>query len=203
MMERWQGMMMGYDPELPPAYKRVNWLQSAGTGQYIETSLTSTYKYRIRIKTTESSTPTGSYGYFGWFATGSQNEMQTWASGGTATLKAVHGTDNATYDVGYPLDGVFEADGAKVTCNGYTHTGNAVPPDVGIEFCLFGYKRANGTVNSLGSCRIYSATFWTSGGTMTANYIPCIRGSDSKPGMYDTVSKTFLTNSGTGELTYG
>ena len=32
------------------------------------------------------------------------------------------------------------------------------------------------------------------------NLIPCIRKSDSKPGMYDMVSKTFYTNAGTGEF---
>lgn len=31
-----------------------------------------------------------------------------------------------------------------------------------------------------------------------SNLIPCRRKSDNKPGMWDTVSKTFLTNSGTG-----
>lgn len=35
------------------------------------------------------------------------------------------------------------------------------------------------------------------------NLIPCYRKSDSKPGMYDTVSKTFYTNSGTGEFLVG
>lgn len=34
----------------------------------------------------------------------------------------------------------------------------------------------------------------------TINLIPCVRKSDSKPGMYDTVSKTFFTNAGTGEF---
>lgn len=35
------------------------------------------------------------------------------------------------------------------------------------------------------------------------NLIPCYRKSDNKPGMYDTVSKTFYTNSGTGEFLVG
>lgn len=37
-------------------------------------------------------------------------------------------------------------------------------------------------------------------GVVVQNLIPCVRKSDSKPGMYDTVSKTFYTNSGTGEF---
>lgn len=38
------------------------------------------------------------------------------------------------------------------------------------------------------------------GNRLTGNFIPCVRKADSKPGMYDTVSKTFYTNAGTGEF---
>ena len=47
--------------------------------------------------------------------------------------------------------------------------------------------------------RLYSLVF-KNGGSISANYVPCVRKSDSKPGMYDTVSKTFYTNAGTGEF---
>ena len=43
--------------------------------------------------------------------------------------------------------------------------------------------------------KIYSIEF-----VGKAKFIPCVRKSDSKPGMYDTVSKTFYTNAGTGEF---
>ena len=36
-----------------------------------------------------------------------------------------------------------------------------------------------------------------------ANYIPCYRKSDNKPGMYDIVSNKFFTNAGTGEFLVG
>lgn len=35
------------------------------------------------------------------------------------------------------------------------------------------------------------------------DFIPCYRKSDRKPGMYDTVTKQFFTNSGTGEFILG
>lgn len=41
------------------------------------------------------------------------------------------------------------------------------------------------------------------GGSKIIDLIPCYRKSDSKPGMYDTVTNTFFTNSGTGEFTVG
>ena len=40
-------------------------------------------------------------------------------------------------------------------------------------------------------------------GDLIQNFIPCYRKSDSKPGMYDTVTKTFYTNAGTGEFLVG
>ena len=49
------------------------------------------------------------------------------------------------------------------------------------------------------SCNTYSVRILKSG-AIIRNFIPCVRKSDSKPGMYDTVSKTFYTNAGTGEF---
>ena len=40
-------------------------------------------------------------------------------------------------------------------------------------------------------------------GNEEANFIPCYRKSDRKPGMYDLVTKTFFTNAGTGEFIVG
>ena len=40
-------------------------------------------------------------------------------------------------------------------------------------------------------------------GDLIQNLIPCYRKSDNEPGMYDTVSKTFFTNSGTGTFLVG
>ena len=37
-------------------------------------------------------------------------------------------------------------------------------------------------------------------GDVVLELLPCVRKSDSKPGMYDTVSKTFYTNAGSGEF---
>ena len=50
--------------------------------------------------------------------------------------------------------------------------------------------------------RIYYAKY-LSGGALEAELIPCYRKSDEEIGMYDTVSKTFFTNSGTGTFLKG
>ena len=50
--------------------------------------------------------------------------------------------------------------------------------------------------------QIYSLTF-KENDIVSANFIPCYRKSDKVAGMYDTVSNTFYTNSGTGEFITG
>ena len=47
--------------------------------------------------------------------------------------------------------------------------------------------------------RLYGLKMRTNG-VPIRNFIPCVRKADSKPGMYDTVTKTFYTNAGTGEF---
>ena len=54
----------------------------------------------------------------------------------------------------------------------------------------------------IGSVRIYYFKIWDDG-VLARNLIPCYRKSDNEPGMYDTVSKTFYTNSGTGTFLVG
>ena len=49
---------------------------------------------------------------------------------------------------------------------------------------------------SIYSCKLYDGT------AIVRDMIPCIRISDSKPGMYDLVGRQFYTNSGTGEFDY-
>ena len=49
--------------------------------------------------------------------------------------------------------------------------------------------------------KIYECKIWDNN-ALIRDYIPVLRNSDNKPGMYDRVTKTFFTNQGTGEFTY-
>jgi hypothetical protein len=50
--------------------------------------------------------------------------------------------------------------------------------------------------------RIYNAVI-SKDNEIVADFVPCYRKSDNKPGMYDLVTGTFFTNAGTGEFLYG
>lgn len=58
-----------------------------------------------------------------------------------------------------------------------------------------------GDYERFSSMKLYSFKMWE-GNTPVRDMIPCIRKSDSKPGMYDLVGRTFYTNAGTGEFLY-
>ena len=64
---------------------------------------------------------------------------------------------------------------------------------------LFGF---NWSSISLGSFKFYNCKLWDNG-ILIRNFIPVVRKSDSKPGMYDRVNDVFYTNQGTGaDFTY-
>ena len=59
--------------------------------------------------------------------------------------------------------------------------------------------KGNGSLIYYSACRIYSFKIWRSG-TLLMHLVPAIRMSDFEAGMYDKVSDTFFTNSGTGKF---
>ena len=185
--------IMMQDPELPPKYKRIKYLQSTG-GQYILTPLTNIYGYRIKIKTEEYAG--NSRGYYGWWNSASQNNLQSYDVGGH-TFIVTFGSNNAVNRLGLIVDGEIIVNGTSISYGNMQFTTNTVPPDINVRFALFGYNRSTGVVNADGACRIYYAKFFDNNGNIIGNFIPAIR-NDSTLGMYDTVTKQFYTNQGTG-----
>lgn len=55
----------------------------------------------------------------------------------------------------------------------------------------------------VGFCGRIFACKISKGITIIADYVPCYRKADNKPGMYDLISQSFLTNQGTGEFLVG
>ena len=67
---------------------------------------------------------------------------------------------------------------------------------------IFGESMGNESVERANGYTLYRYTL-SEGGKDVRNMIPVIRLSDNKPGLYDTVSKCFFTNKGTGEFEVG
>lgn len=69
----------------------------------------------------------------------------------------------------------------------------------GAKCVCFGARNTSGNAFQLYKGKLYSLKVYK-GEIMLGNFVPCIRKADDKPGMYDTVTKTFYTNAGTGEF---
>lgn len=67
---------------------------------------------------------------------------------------------------------------------------------------LFARNDGNGSKGDAGRTRIYSAAIFENG-IMVRNYVPCKRMRDNVFGMYDKITKSFYTNSGSGTFSPG
>ena len=56
----------------------------------------------------------------------------------------------------------------------------------------------SGSLSNAGSMRIYGLTVKDSSNNVIRDFVPVKRNSDSKPGMFETVTQTFLTNAASG-----
>ena len=66
---------------------------------------------------------------------------------------------------------------------------------------IFAFNNMGSILARSVGCKMYYFKIWDNN-ALIRDYIPVIRNSDNKPGMYDRVTKTFFTNQGTGEFTY-
>jgi len=196
---------------LPSSYQKVEYIQSTGT-QYILFN---------SILSGDSETRT-QYSFDIEFA------FDSWKSSYATNIFAGFSTDSGSW-LGY-LNGVLaigiggssgqyfgDLDTSKHSYQFYYDSGvcNVVRDDettisraLSVQnetapFSLF-TAAATGAQNTKFAAigKIYSCTVYT-GETETLNLIPCYRKADNVIGMYDTVTETFFTNSGTGTFSKG
>ena len=97
----------------------------------------------------------------------------------------------------------FVIDGNSVAIDGRTKAYTEKrSDDYAVAMCIFAGNWNGGISYIHKGARIYKLTF-TPNGTKEADFVPCYRKSDGEIGLYDTVSKTFFTNQGTGTFLKG
>ena len=187
---------------LPAAYRKVDYLQSNGT-QYFWTDVY--IQDGLTVDSVQTAVSQDSY-LFGGVSTG----------GGRTCFNGVYSTgvqgsypttyyniyNTITYNTVYHIITTHKDGRRTITVNdrivsNYV-SGNAIA-DTQEKCVCFGARKQDGSVYQYYKGKLYSLKVLKDD-TLLADYIPCIRKSDSKPGMYDTVSKTFYTNAGTGEF---
>ena len=177
----------GYDV-IDDLYKRVDYLESTGT-QYIDTGIDSTDVDTIFESTFAKRTIQSSSNYLygaDSILTGTQNGKIAFT-----TIPAVTETFYKTrleYTVGQ---------NRKIYVND-EYIGEASNYHAVFRIRLFSLMASQQTYSDF----MIKETKITMEGKLVRHFIPVIRISDNKPGMYDKVTRTFFTNAGTGEFLY-
>ena len=187
-----------------PNYQQVEYLEGTGT-QYIDTGYapipaTTKFDFVFSPDTIAGNSfifgcrPDSGIGGFTcttYFATGSVR--QDWAGLSTYFPVTAVGTKYR-----------YTAYNNTINLNedSVTGTGTRSTTRLSQNFLLFTVN-TNGTADTRRFVgKIYYSKLWDNG-ILVRNFIPAIRKSDNKPGMYDKVTGQFFTNAGTDEFLYG
>lgn len=202
IIQRKKALLMDYNPLLPPGYKRVEYIRAI-TDAYIDTGYVPTQydsfevEYMVDVNSGNKcllSAGTSTYqliiltyvdlsGYVAYY--------YRFFSSGSALTFVPRTTTNVWYKMTISEDGVLSVNG------------NSIQKAYGSELngdynSLYIFRRRNGNNPFIGKLKSFKIT---NKGTMKLNLIPCIHLSDSKAGVYDTVSKIFYSSAGTEEFT--
>lgn len=185
--------LMAMQSELPSAYRRVEYLESNQhqliiTDIYTSTSVPTTYEATVGYWVPDGRRQLIGADYGAYFGVSRDNLYEI----GTVT-KIIPSSNG--YDVIIFKQDLVESKQILII-NGISYTRN-YSNWISNQVVLFNITGTNVAFGC--NCRMKSFKI-KQGGAVSANFVPCVRKSDSKPGMYDTVTKTFYTNAGTGEF---
>lgn len=183
---------------IPSGYTKLSYIRSSGT-QYIDTGYIPNQDTRIICDV--QITDTATQHLFGARASANAGAFFVPCISAT-TIRADYGSQKNTHTVGSVLDRMT-IDIGKTSCTigGTSTTFTAETFSANASITLFA-SNTGGTVvvdtykakMKLFSCRIYD------NGTLVRDFIPCLRDSDSRVGLYDMQNGVFYTNNGTGEF---
>lgn len=190
---------------LPAEYLAVQYLESTGT-QYIDTGYSPTNNTSVELDYSFSANVSGHNGLVG--QDGSKLRIKAEIRYATRWYLS-----SPTRRTNYPtiFDGTGQSANVRykltldengITLNDLHADGLAQTTTLTNNIYLFALNSANEPYEIAKHLRVYSLKFYESG-VLSYDIIPCIRISDSKPGMYDLVGRQFYTNQGTGEFIAG
>ncbi len=205
-------------PILPDEYQPVLYIESDGSGQYIDTGFApgATYNNLLRIEldaeftnidaSTNQYLISDAYGHDSDASVRRQIFMAVNITDKTFRMLSGNGQSNWV-SVGpadtnrhlFILDQIRRAYILNNNTN-FTTTGMS---NITRSIYLFAYKtatQASTPITSYAAGRIYGLKIYGNE-TLLANMVPCYRKSDLEIGMYDTIRNTFYTNAGTGSFT--
>lgn len=189
---------------LPAEYQEVEYLESTGSSQWINTNVKISASIRFVIDFCALSSNRARY-LMGLYESSDKGSFYLYASSslppyfqtafGTTYSNTTLLTDNERHKFEYSFDEGY----LKVVCDSTIILSKEMVTSISEEnINIVGYNGSASTSN----CRTYKVEIYEND-ILVRNFIPCYRKSDNEPGMYDTVSGTFYTNSGTGTFLIG
>lgn len=202
---------------LPGDYQEVEYIESTGT-QYIDTgiALNNGCVITLDFLIAESSVNRVIYG---WRRKGRYTDTYHAFMGSNANKTRYIAIGRPSAGVKYPIcfeygirnkilidsaDRQVLVNNLVVDCDADFSNGKAFDENGSSEYhpYLFALNNAGTPLAISDDVRIYAYSVQY-GNELLQDFIPCYRKSDGEIGMYDTVSRTFYTNAGTGTLTKG
>ena len=181
-------------------YTKLEYIESTGT-QYIDTGVIATNNTVVKAELFTNYS--GNKNWFGGSAYSSNNNfvLNSWSQN---QIEYQYGISDNWYKPNVGDDVV----GKKFTVeygNGSIKINNDkkvdLPTDTFTDTKNLHLFTRNGSSGNI-SGRVYSFKIYN-GNLLIRDFVPAVRNSDNKPGLYDEVNDVFYTNSGTGEFTKG
>ncbi len=190
-------------PTLPAGYTPLEYIESTGT-QWIDTGYTPSNATGVQTRVQINSMADDENVFFGAGESYLYKnfELYVWIS------KLEFNYNNYTFGNSVQLNDIVQIDWNKNVIN-YSINGVSQPPivrnptsfTVPYTMYLFALNRS-GSASVPGKIKMYYFKIYNNN-SLTRDYIPAKRDSDGVLGMYDTVTNTFFTNSGTGNFIAG
>ena len=197
---------------LPAEYQEVEYLESTGT-QYIDTGLVSNapWKALFDISFAQVNTMqmyTGCYHNYDAYSD-IRNYLRI-NTEGTLTIHNARGlasaldglvaTENTRYRIWAQLSFGTNMESLEINNDRYSKRSAFIAADLPIY--LFAICRKTSSSQVAGNFmfgKVYKAKYYDLSNNKTADFVPCYRKFDSKPGMYDLITKQLFVNQGTGD----
>ena len=191
---------------LPAGYTEIKYIQSSGT-QYINTGVVPITTTRVVVDFSLTSAAGGQWN--GWGSTGSKESFFFGADAGGTFMASVSGnwTKSNTGVAINTARHTFDLSSAALKFDGQTFVNESASPfsNAASGNTLYLFAMHWGWSPGIGgyvSMRLYSCQIYD-GETLVRDFVPVVKDSDGKAGLYDTVTDSFFGNSGTDDFVAG
>ena len=183
---------------VPEGYTELKYLESTTWNAYIDTGIVPALNYSIEVKAKKQQFRSlfGSSSLYNLTGSSGNTTQYFYLGSSTKQQLPVDLIDNSVSHIWG-----FNAQSGKIYCDNLVvevTVGNTAPTE---HLYLFARSKENDM--DWGNHQIYYVKLWDGSNQLIFHGIPARRNSDNVLGMWDTISQTFFTNSGTGTFTAG